>query len=139
MIALAALSSAAFAPTPVLVQRPAPAAARFGTIVNVAEPTGRRAALFAGALAATTWLPAARAEVSEEVYQEEKAKALAKLEAQGEQEERSVIAVTAVSAIVLVSPIIGIQMARGAISKVSDEETKKGLKGRDPRSNTFQR
>ena len=48
-------------------------------------------------------------------------------------EKGTVLIVGAVSAIVLVSPIIGIQSARKAISMASDEEAKANYKANDPR------
>ena len=69
----------------------------------------------------------------EEYYQKEKEKAMKEFVTQEEAEENTLKMIAGISAIVLISPIVGIQMARKAISDVKDDDDDR-FSARDPRT-----
>ena len=112
----------AFAP-PTMMPLTAPAA-RAG-LVTCSAASGRRAALFAGATAAASALAAPKAAVaSAEDYMSK------------EDEDQQILVLTVISLIVLISPTVGIQMARKAISDIKDEDDDRFSGNSDPTWNS---
>ena len=145
LLSLLTASSLAFAPNLVPVSQPSLAAMRSSTIsASVIEGLStRRAALFsAGGAAAAAFLPAAALALTDEetkaIYDAEKAKYKKTAEAEQNKESDTFKLVAVISLIVLVSPIIGIQSARTAISNIVDKDDME-YKANDPRSKNFQR
>ena len=115
---------------------------RAASFMSADAPSTRRAIM--GAAAALMLPGVAHAELSDErkaaIMAEERAKMETKAVASEDDEKKSKVAVTLISGIVLVAPILGITGAQQAIKSMvaDDEELQDQLRGNDP-TTKFQR